>query len=277
MRFDGHIHSPFCPHGSPDALADYAERAIQLGFNGITFTEHAPLPAGFTDPVPAADSAMAYADLPRYFQAIKDLKKEYQNHIQIFTGLEVDFIEGFEEETDHFLGEVKGELDDAILSVHFLKHNNVYWCMDYSEDMFEEMTKSFGSTDHVYASYYRTVKASVSYPFRSLQPKRIGHITLARKFKKLYPSAGSFKEEIYGILDIIQERGLELDYNGAGTVKPLCGEPYPSDWVVREAVKRKIPLVYGSDAHTSAGINQGYDQLLFQEKLASPLFLNRTK
>jgi histidinol-phosphatase (PHP family) len=277
MRFDGHIHTPFCPHGSADRLSEYAERAIALGYKGITFTEHAPLPAGFADPVPAADSAMAPGDLPLYFQAVKDIKKEYQSYIQIYTGLEVDFIEGFEEETDSFLGEVKEELDDAILSVHFLKHNETYWCMDFSEEIFKEMSEVFGSIDHVYRAYYSVVRKSALYPFRTLQPRRVGHITLAKKFHKQFPAKNSFELEINEILDVIQKRGLQLDYNGAGTVKPLCGEPYPSDWVVREALNRKIPLVYGSDAHAAAGINQGYDQLLYKEKLASPLFLNRAK
>lgn len=37
---DGHIHSPYCPHGSKDALEDYVKRAIEIGLDEITFTEH---------------------------------------------------------------------------------------------------------------------------------------------------------------------------------------------------------------------------------------------
>lgn len=45
IKRDGHIHSPFCPHGSSDTMASYCERAIAHGIETITFTEHAPLPA----------------------------------------------------------------------------------------------------------------------------------------------------------------------------------------------------------------------------------------
>ena len=39
---DAHIHTPFCPHGSKDALKQYVEKALERGFDSITFTEHAP-------------------------------------------------------------------------------------------------------------------------------------------------------------------------------------------------------------------------------------------
>ena len=58
MRRDGHIHTPYCPHGTNDTFHDYVETALGLGFEEITFTEHAPLPKGFNDPTPAKDSGM---------------------------------------------------------------------------------------------------------------------------------------------------------------------------------------------------------------------------
>ena len=33
-----------------------------------------------------------------------------------------------------------------------------------------------------------------------------------------------------------------LDYNGAGTAKPLCREPYPPHWVIEIAKEKQIPL-----------------------------------
>lgn len=71
---DGHIHTPFCPHGSADTLASYCEQAISIGLKTITFAEHAPLPAGFSDPTPNQDSAMAASDLNAYLQATRAQK-----------------------------------------------------------------------------------------------------------------------------------------------------------------------------------------------------------
>ncbi|HHY21833.1 MAG TPA: PHP domain-containing protein, partial [Bacilli bacterium] len=59
---DGHVHTPFCPHGSKDELEEYVLRAIELGLTGLTFTEHAPLPLSFEDPTPEQDSAKIFIE-----------------------------------------------------------------------------------------------------------------------------------------------------------------------------------------------------------------------
>nr|WP_194947753.1 histidinol-phosphatase HisJ [Anoxybacillus flavithermus] len=259
---DGHIHTPFCPHGSKDALHEYIEKAISLGYTDISFTEHAPLPKGFIDPTPYQDSAMKEEQLASYVSILQSLKKQYERHIRIRIGLEVDFILGYEQKTKEFLNEIGPQLDDSILSVHFLHVDDQYMCIDYSEDMFGDIVTSFGCIERVYDAYYRTVLASVVADLGVHKPKRIGHITLVRKFHRAYPCEYDATNIIAHILDEMKNRQLELDYNGAGAVKPLCLEPYPPHWVVKEAVKRGIPLVYGSDAHSVAGLHQGIEHML---------------
>jgi len=46
---DGHIHSPYCPHGTKDSFELYVERALKLGLKEMTFTEHMPLQGNFMD------------------------------------------------------------------------------------------------------------------------------------------------------------------------------------------------------------------------------------
>ncbi|MGA4719095.1 histidinol-phosphatase HisJ [Fictibacillus nanhaiensis] len=277
MYYDGHIHTPFCPHGSSDTFEMYIERAISLGLKGITFTEHAPLPHSFIDAAPTKDSSMKHEQLGKYFDTLREVKKFYKSKIEIFTGLEVDFIEGYEEETNTFLKEVWPELDDAILSVHFLKVQDHYFCMDYDENVFRDLIEQSGSLSAVYSLYFQTVKKSISHSFGDHQPRRIGHMTLATKFQKLFPPDFSYEKEVDKVLTALSERNMYLDYNGAGAVKPYCLEPYPSNWIIKEAQKRKIPLVYGSDAHSAKGLGQGLDQLVSTATLTSPLLLNRAK
>ncbi|WP_027409636.1 histidinol-phosphatase HisJ [Anoxybacteroides tepidamans] len=254
---DGHIHTPFCPHGSRDPLKKYVEQAIELGYKDISFTEHAPLPETFVDPTPAQDSAMTFKQLDPYLSSLNELKKMYKNDITIRIGLEIDFIVGYEEETARFLDEIGPELDDSILSVHFLRFNDQYFCVDYNTDMFSAIVKAFGSVSHVYEAYYQTLLQSVCADLGPYKPKRIGHLTLIQKFQKQFPCSVPMNEHILRILDQIQIRHYELDYNGAGVQKPLCQEPYPPHWVVHEAMKRNIPLIYGSDAHCANDLHQG--------------------
>lgn len=270
MKADGHIHTPYCPHGTKDAFEDYIARALQLGFDEISFTEHAPLPARFVDPTPRQDSGMDASELENYFSVLSKLQKKYAPEIKINIGLEVDYIEGYEEDTKAFLNEYGQQLDDGILSVHFLKNQDTYYCLDYSPDVFETMIHDYSSVEAVYKAYYDTLERSISADLGQFKPKRIGHLTLVHKFQKKFPTSMVFDEKIQRILDKIAKQGLALDYNGAGMKKPLCREVYPPEKIIKEAIKRKIPLVYGSDAHSRKDLNQGFDDLYKDAGLVSP-------
>jgi histidinol-phosphatase (PHP family) len=258
---DGHIHTPFCPHGTKDSFERYIEKAISLGLKEISFTEHAPLPLNFSDPTPQKDSAMRIEDLETYFETITFLKEKYLNKIKINRGLEVDYIEGFEDETRYFLTKYGSYIDDSILSVHFLKRDSSYYCLDYSPDVFEEMITIFNGIDNIYKSYFKTLLKSIQSDLGFYKPKRIGHITLVHKFQKKFPIQHSFEQEIMSVLFNMKEHQLQLDYNGAGVNKPLCKEAYPPNWVIKKAIDLSIPLVYGSDAHQAKDLQQGIDVL----------------
>ena len=262
MKRDGHVHTPFCPHGTKDRFEDYIEKALTLGMEEISFTEHAPLPRGFMDTTPAKDSAMSWSELSLYFDELERVKKIYKGKIKINSGLEIDFIEGFESEIKQTLNQIGSKLDDAILSVHFLKNKQKYDCLDYSPQFFSKMVESYGSVEAIYQKYYETVQLSVHADLGIYKPIRIGHITLVHKFQNRFPFNGDEQSILLQLLKGIKEKGYSLDYNGAGTAKPLCREPYPPNWVIEEAKKLSIPLVYGSDAHQATELGQGYDQLL---------------
>ena len=262
MKNDSHVHSPYCPHGSSDSFEDYIEQAIMLGIEELTFTEHAPLPEGFVDPTPDRDSGMERGLLLDYFQELASLKKKYKEKIIIKAGLEVDYIEGFEVETKKFLNQVGQYLDDSILSVHFIRSENEWHCIDFSDEVFESIATRSGSVDAVYASYYDTLEKSIAADLGSFKPKRIGHITLIHKFQQRFLPKENYDQKLYSILDKMSNQGYELDYNGAGAIKPLCLEPYPPERFIKYALKLGIPLRYGSDAHQAKDLGQGYDACL---------------
>ncbi|GEK58150.1 hypothetical protein CHL76_09515 [Marinococcus halophilus] len=254
---DGHIHTPFCPHGSKDSFHTYIEACINNGIKTISFTEHAPLPEGFTDPVPDKDSAMPIEKLDQYLDVLNDLQLEYINDIIIKKGLEVDFIEGFEKNTETFMDTYGSELDDCILSSHFIKINSEYICIDFSPSHFDRYVRLSGSPQKAAELYYDAVLRSIRTPLGKYAPKRIGHMTLIRKFHKNYDHDFLVRDTIESILQEIKLRGFELDVNGAGTTKHRCLEPYPHPSVIQTAAEMGIPLVYGSDAHASSGLLAG--------------------
>ncbi|WP_147803385.1 histidinol-phosphatase HisJ [Alkalicoccus halolimnae] len=259
MLHDGHVHSPFCPHGSKDSLDSYVEKAAARGLKSITFTEHAPLPERFIDPVPEQDSSMDRQVLDEYLRAVETVKEKYKNIIEIRTGLEIDYIEGFEKETTDFLNEIGPFLDDAILSVHFLKTKKGYVCIDFDEHAFQRFAEDCGSLKAAYEAYYDAVEKSIKTDLGLYKPKRIGHMTLVHKFKKLFPAGFDDTPLIRSILDAALKYQVSLDINTAGIRKMHCGEPYPPLPVIKEAFSRGIPLMYGSDAHMSSDVGKDYE------------------
>lgn len=181
---DGHVHTPFCPHGSDDSLEMYVERALNEGFEELTFTEHAPLPEGFNDPVPGSDSAMSRSKLEDYITRVTAVKKSFDGNIKINLGFEVDFIRGYEKGTERFLNDYGPYMDDGILSVHFLKPGTEYQCLDFDSDTFLKMAELAGGVRKLHELYYETLLAAVQSELGPYKPGRLGHLTLIKNSRK---------------------------------------------------------------------------------------------
>lgn len=259
---DYHIHTPFCPHGTNDSLGSYAEKAIKLGLEEISFTEHAPLPEGFTDPAPNQDSSMSTSQVEDYIEAVQLVKEKYKGTLKINMGFEVDYIEGFEKEIEHFLTKYGDVIDDAILSVHMIKDpNGNYHCLDFSSNTFGELVNVFGSLEAVYQAYFSTVEKSVVSDLGPFKPNRIGHMTLVEKFKRVYPYtySQSIIDQVNRLLDQIKANNLSLDVNTAGLFKPNCLTIYPNPSILDLAKEKQISLKLGSDAHQAKDIGRAFE------------------
>lgn len=261
MKKDGHIHSPYCPHGTSDPFEQYIEKAIKERFTHITFTEHAPLPKNFIDPTPHKDSGMKEELLKKYIDELTYLKKKYEKDITIQIGLEVDYIVGFENETRQFLNEIGPYLDDSILSVHFLKWNDTYVCIDFSKEQYLQFAKNVGSIKKMYDLYYETVKKSIEANLGAYKPKRIGHPTLIHKFQLAHNETIDDSKQIKELLDLMKEKNYELDVNSAGLSKQYCQQPYPPKPFIEYAKSISLPLVFGSDAHQVKDLHQHYETI----------------
>jgi len=259
LKRDGHIHTPFCPHGTKDSLEQYIEKAIECGFSEITFTEHAPLPTNFEDPTPDKDSGMDPKLLRSYIETLNELKSTYSSKIKINIGLEIDYIIGYETETRAFLDIVGPLLDDSILSVHFLKWNDDYCCIDFSKEVFLDFARKVGSVESVYNLYYDTVKKSIEANLGRFKPRRIGHPTLIHKFQLAHGESIDDTTQIKRILDLMKEKRHELDLNSAGLSKVDCQEPYPPKPMIEYAKTIELPMVFGSDAHRVEDLHQHYE------------------
>lgn len=257
---DGHIHSPYCPHGTKDSFESYVEQAIKSGLEEMSFTEHMPFAGYFIEDKKFLDECAPSKEIiEKYFKSVEELKPKYKNKIKINTGLEVDYVEGYEEETKNLLNLYGAKLEDGILSVHFIKIGDSYTAIDWKPG-FEEAIEKLGTIESVYDNYYETLLKAIKADLGEFKPKRIGHPTLIRIFNKLYPIEYKNRELLEEVVREIKNRNYEIDVNTAGLRKPYCGELYVSDIFKELVEKYDVKKVYGSDSHTASDIGRDFDK-----------------
>ncbi len=87
MKYNYHSHTVRCHHAS-GSQREFVEKAIESGFQKWGFSDHTPypFPEGYV-----SSFRMLPAELEGYVRETLDLKKEYQNEIEIHLGLEVEY------------------------------------------------------------------------------------------------------------------------------------------------------------------------------------------
>lgn len=270
MKWDGHTHTELCRHGSGDSTAKMVERAIQQGFTVYSITEHAPVPEGLIgDREFELELGMADDEVQSYFDLVKDLKRVYGQKIEIRSGLEVDYLPGYEAFTKEQLKEWNHHLDEILFSIHFMPGKGGMRCIDFKPDDFRDgLLSYYGDITSVHDAYWKMVKEMLQVHLGFNKPIRIGHLALIYKFYEEFPlekhnhfSTDFFKE----ILTLVKEKQYSLDYNMAGTNQKLWGHPYMLDPILYWCNQLDIELVYGSDAHRLESVGQGYAQ--FEEQI----------
>lgn len=274
MKVDGHTHTHFCPHGSGEDTELFILRAIELGFEQYSLTEHSPIPSSFKQKLPYDEElinylAMQESELDAYVKEMHKIKQKYKDRLKIQVGLEIDFLPDHIEWTRHLLNEYGNFLDETILSIHFLEGENGWRCVDLNPDDYNDgLVQYYGNFNRVQLEYYKVLQEAVVTDFGNYAPGKIGHINLCQKFQHYFKGTfdsrdTTLENAINSSLNLIKERDLTLDYNFGGMFKPYCKEPYPSEGIVNRAKALGIKLIYGSDAHKVNEVGRGYENYLF--------------
>lgn len=271
MKYDGHTHTEYCPHGTVEDTELLIQKAIQLGFNEYSITEHAPLPPTIKD-IAAGDldmwttASMALSDVDNYFKRMTILRKKYASDIVIHIGFEVDYFPEFEDWTTDFLNEYGPLTDDGVLSVHFLPGQDGLRGIDYSfEEYRDGITVPSGSFQNAQNLYYQRVLQSLNADLGRWKPTRLGHISLCQKFERFFEEPTDYSPKTVALIDEllqqVKERNYQLDLNTAGFRKKGYAQSYPQPWILEKSRHLGIPLIYGSDSHSLADIGSDYEKV----------------
>jgi histidinol-phosphatase (PHP family) len=265
MKWDGHTHSQFCKHGSDLHVRNYVLRALELGFERYTITEHPPIPERWiNDDVLMRELAMERNELAAYTDCVLELKREFAGQLEVTLGLEMDYLHGHDAFSEEILSQVYDQLEDVLISVHYLPARGGMRCIDYKPDDFREhLLNYYGTMAKVVDAYYDHVELAIhsAAAWKLSARKRLGHINLIEKFRLVLPSidAEQMKERLLRILPILQSSGVGIDVNTAGIRKSTCGIAYVPSWFMEQCRNRGIALVYGSDAHHPRDVGSGWE------------------
>lgn len=246
-----HSHCNFCDGRSyPE---DFVRFAVARGFRAYGFSSHSPLPfETFWN--------MSRDDMDEYLAEIARLKVKYEGQIELYVGLEIDFLDRTYNASIPYFKNLP--LDYRIGSIHFLPLSPVL----------EE--RNMACIDGAYSEFARTVDAFFEGDIRRMVRRYfeaememveaggidiVGHIDKIYMNGQRYPGfsldAEWYRRPLLDLLDFVRERGLMVEVNTKNLVKK--GETYPHQQFLGELRSRHIPVMVNSDCHYPDLVNDG--------------------
>lgn len=224
-------------------IEDYVKEALSQGFSALGFSCHTP--GKLQD-----NWHMKNEDFPYYIEEINRLKGLYGKEIELYIGLELDYLEDTEEMVGN---EFLEHLDFTIGSLHMMRHakSDRYLTIDGPVDEFKTLlADNFNGDIKKFAAHYYTLQERMmeSYKFDFL-----GHCDLIKKRNSnnefFNPEEEWYQEMSLGFLEKVAANNVRLEISTGGIARNSIEETYPSPEMVKRCAELEIPLTLNSDAH----------------------------
>ena len=236
---------------------EFALEAATKDIDTLGFSDHSPIP--FNN-----EWSMKLNSMGKYVDSILTLKNEFRGRINIYLGMELDYIP--DTDVKKHIGFKHLPLDYFIGSVHYIysKKLDRFLEVDSSADDFKYLvTEGFdGDGRKVYESYYSNVRDMI----KEYRPVFTAHVDLVTKNngKNLYfdVNESAYLYEVDKTLDVAKTYGTIIEVNMGGMAKGYMNSPYPSVYILRECQKRGIPITMNSDAHRPSDMAYHFDSVM---------------
>jgi histidinol-phosphatase (PHP family) len=255
MRTNYHTHCHF-DDGSGDP-EDYIREALRQNFSALGFSCHAPLP--FPN-----GWAMTEAALEEYRQRVEGLKKAYGGQIEIYRGLEVDYLPGL---MGPGTPRIRDQAPDYILaSVHMIRDPSTgnYLGIDGPVEEYKRLINgTFGGN----------IRAMVGEYFR-LQTRLVeeedfdilGHCDLVQKHNRgcvFFDSREDwYQEAAAGLLEAAARRGVIIEVNTGAMARGYADRFYPDPAMLARIGSLGGGVALNSDAHHPANLSFAFSSSL---------------
>ena len=247
-----HSHCSFCDGKAP--IEDFVKSAIAAGFTSYGISSHAPLPF-------ETCWTLSQERVPDYLQEIGRLKQRYAGEIEIYAGLEIDYLNEIQNPANSYFQALP--LDYRIGSVHlvYTDEEEIIDTDTDPENFRYLLEKHFrGNLQEMVTRYFvaamRMVEAGgfdfvghadkISYNAGICQPD------LFRQ--------GWFTDMLKEYFTLIAERGIMMEINTKAFLRKGCFFPDIRHFAFIRALG--IPVLVNSDAHRPDLINAGRAEAL---------------
>ncbi|MDR2146174.1 MAG: histidinol-phosphatase [Tannerella sp.] len=251
-----HSHCSFCD-GRSEA-EDFVKAAVAENFRAYGFSSHSPLPfETFWN--------MSFQDMSGYMAEIKRLKEKYSGELEIYAGLEIDYLNASYNASIPYFQELP--LDYRISSIHYmplrqpLLEENML-CIDGAFDKFEQsVNRNYqGDIKEVVKKFFETSMKMVETGGFDM----VGHIDKiymnGSRHKDFDIQADWYQKPFLELLDLIAEKGLIIEINAKNKVAK--GHTFPHINSYKELYIRHIPITVNADSHYTNLIYSGISETI---------------
>lgn len=245
-------------HGT---LEEIVQKAISKGFSSLGFSCHTPF-------IVEDDWHMRKEDFPYYIEELYRLKGVYKDRIELYSGLECDYIE----QTGELIGsEYVDKLDYTIGSVHAMYHkeSGSYLSFDGPIEEFNTLLRdNFQGDIQAFVLHYYHLQEEM---IRQHKFDILGHCDLIKKHNKenlfFDPSSSWYQKIVHRFLKTAAKHHTRIEVNTGGMARGATKEVYPSPYMLGICNEYGIKVTLNSDAHQKDGLDfffSGADDLLVQ-------------
>lgn len=240
MLSNFHTHSNYCDGKA--TLREMVDFAVAHGFKALGFSGHCPLPF---------ENTYSITDYKGYCNEVRALKAEYASCIEIYLGLEIDYVPGMLEDFTPLIEE--GGLEYTIGSVHLIpdpSHTDL-WMIDGSryQTYDEGLQRCFGGDIRAgVRAYFYQENAMLE----RNRPTIVGHpdkIVMHNRDRYFHEDEPWYRDLALETIHLIKELGLICEINTRGIYKGRHADYYPGKWLIQEMKQLHIPVIVSTDAH----------------------------
>ena len=243
IKRDYHLHPNLLK--KPEQADLFIERAIELGFGEICFTDHMPYSVTGDE-----HDRIPFGMVGEYCKKVREKAAEYKDKIIIRTGIEIDYHPQSISEIETVLD--SGDFDYVLGSSHL----NI---KGYGIKMNKTTRAEFAKM--VLENYLSAVNSGYFDVLSHLDVYRwvFSEFTLADDDYSYKSNIGLINK----IFSALEKTGVKLEINAAALYKGFDKlGPYPETELIKLSKNYNIGYIYGSDAHTFDKLGYGYDKCM---------------